>query len=70
VQSFTGLANLNVVGLPSGVTAKFSPADLALNQAGSLILSAAASAQLGIANITVNATALVTVNGELGTDHD
>jgi RHS repeat-associated protein len=59
VQSFTGLAGLKVVGLPSGVTAKFSPVNLALNQSGSLILTAASNAQTGSATVTVEATALV-----------
>jgi RHS repeat-associated protein len=59
VQSFTGLASLKVTGLPAGVTAKFSPLNLALNQAGSLVLSASSTAQSGSATITVEATALV-----------
>lgn len=59
VQSFTGLASLKLTGLPAGVTAKFSPANLALNQAGSLILSAAANASTGNFTVTVEATALV-----------
>ena len=59
VQSFTGLASLKLTGLPSGVTAKFSPANLALGQAGSLILGAASGAQTGSATLTIEATALV-----------
>lgn len=58
-QPFTGLASLKVIGLPAGVTAKFSPVNLALNQAGSLILSAASTAQTGSATVTIEATALV-----------
>ena len=59
VQSFTGLASLKVTGLPAGVTAKFSPLNLALNQSGSLILTAASNAQIGAATVTIEATALV-----------
>lgn len=59
VQSFTGLASLKLTGLPAGVTAKFSPANLALGQAGSLILGAASGAQTGSATVTIEATALV-----------
>lgn len=59
LQSFTGLASLKAGGLPSGVTAKFSPQNLALNQPGSLILTAAPDAQIGNATVTVEAAALV-----------
>lgn len=59
VQSFTGLASLAAAGLPPGVTAKFSPANLAFNQAGSLVLTAASNAQTGTATVTISATALV-----------
>jgi len=58
-QNFTGLASLKATGLPSGVSAKFSPANLALGQAGSLILGAASGAQTGSASLTIEATALV-----------
>jgi RHS repeat-associated protein len=59
VQNFTGLASLKVTNLPAGVTAKFSPPNLALNQPGSLILTAASNAQTGTATVTVEAAALV-----------
>lgn len=59
VQNFTGLASLTVTGLPAGVTAKFSPANLALGQPGSMILTAASNAQAGNATATISATALV-----------
>lgn len=58
-KDFTGLAGLQVTGLPAGVSAKFSPANLALNQPGSLILNAAANAGTGSFTLTVEATALV-----------
>ena len=59
VQSFTGLASLQVTGLPAGVSARFSPANLAFNQPGSLILSAASNASTGNFTVTLSATALV-----------
>lgn len=59
LQNFTGLASLKAIGLPAGVTAKFSPANLALGQPGSLILTAASNAQTGTATITLEATSLV-----------
>jgi RHS repeat-associated protein len=59
VQNFTGLASLKATGLPPGVSAKFSPANLALGQAGSLILNAGSGAQTGSASLTIEATALV-----------
>ncbi len=59
VQNFTGLASLKLSGLPAGVTAKFSPANLALGQAGSLILNAGSGATAGSVAVTVEATALV-----------
>jgi RHS repeat-associated protein len=59
VESFTGLASLKVTGLPAGVTAKFSPLNLALSQPGALILTASSNAQLGSATLSVEATALV-----------
>lgn len=59
LQNFTGLASLKAIGLPTGVTAKFSPVNLALGQPGSLILTAASNAQLGTATITLEAASLV-----------
>lgn len=59
VQDFTGQASLTVAGLPSGVNARFSPASLAFNQPGSLVLTAASNAQIGSATLTLTATALV-----------
>ena len=59
IKNFTGLASLKAIGLPAGVTAKFSPANLALGQPGSLILTAASNAQLGTATITLEAASLV-----------
>lgn len=59
LQPFTGLASLKLSGLPAGVTAKFSPANLALGQAGSLVLNAGSGATTGSVVVTVEATALV-----------
>ena len=52
-------AGLKVTGLPTGVSARFSPANLAFNQPGSLILSAASNASTGNLTVTLSATALV-----------
>jgi RHS repeat-associated protein len=46
-SSFTGFVNLNVSGLPAGVTASFNPPQATVNQSSTLILTSTASATPG-----------------------
>jgi RHS repeat-associated protein len=58
--SFTGLATLSVGGLPSGVTGVFLPAATASGgQLRTLTLTAAPSAALGLAAVTITASAIL-----------
>ena len=58
-KDYQGLMELSVSGLPAGVTAQFSPTHLARGQSGTVVLSAASSAQIVNAqNLTVTATNL------------
>jgi len=54
LNGFTGAASLTVAGLPAGVTAVFNPASI--SSAGTLTLTASASAVPGSATLTVTAT--------------
>lgn len=78
-NGFNSFVNLSVSGLPSGVTATFSPASLMPSSGGSvtstLTLSAASSAAIGSATVTVtgvagslvhNAAINLTVNAPVG----
>jgi alpha-tubulin suppressor-like RCC1 family protein len=75
--TFTGAIDLTVTGLPTGVTASFSPATLSSTQTSStLTLNASATATTGSATITVRgnstgqtertATATLTVSASAG----
>jgi RHS repeat-associated protein len=46
-SSFTGFVNLNVSGLPTGVTASFNPSQATVSQPSTLILTSTASATPG-----------------------
>jgi len=61
-NGFSGLANLGVTGLPSGVTANFSPATVAAGQVSTLTISAPANQSVSTSTITVTASA--TINGQ------
>jgi RHS repeat-associated protein len=61
-NGFSGLATLGVAGLPSGVTASFSPATITAGQVSTLTLSAPANQAVSSSSITV--TAAATINGQ------
>lgn len=54
LNGFTGAASLTIGGLPSGVTAAFSPASI--SSTSKLTLTASASAAVGAATVTITAT--------------
>jgi RHS repeat-associated protein len=56
---FTGLATLEVTGLPSGITATFAPPTLTGGQRATLTLAAAATTPPGSSTLTVRATASI-----------
>jgi YD repeat-containing protein len=58
-QPFTGLANLEVIGVPSGVGASLSANMLTGGQRGTLTISAASNAALGTASLTLRANATI-----------
>ena len=53
---FTGTVALTAVGLPNGVTAKFSPAAVSGNATSVMTLTAGATAPVGLAAMTLTAT--------------
>ena len=57
VSASSGPINLTASGLPSGVTAQFTPASLTGSGSSTLTFTAASSAAAGLSNITVTATA-------------
>jgi RHS repeat-associated protein len=61
-NSFPGVANLSVTGVPTGLTATFQPASIAVGQTGLLVLTAPASQAVGSA--TLNLTAAATIDGQ------
>jgi hypothetical protein len=54
LNGFTGAASLAIGGLPTGVTATFSPASI--SSTSTLTLTASASASIGTATVTITAT--------------
>jgi RHS repeat-associated protein len=58
-NGFNQLAALSVSGLPSGVTASFSPAQITAGQFSTLTVSAPSSQQTSSTNVTVTASATV-----------
>jgi len=58
-QPFTGLAQLEVTGLPTGVDATFSPSTLTGGQRGMLTVTAAPDAPLGSEQLTLSAMATI-----------
>ncbi|TKB78646.1 MAG: hypothetical protein E8D45_04215 [Nitrospira sp.] len=56
---FTQLASLHVSGLPAGLTASFSPAQLTAGQTAVLTVTAPAAQPLGPATLSLSATATV-----------
>jgi RHS repeat-associated protein len=61
-NGFSGLATLSVTGVPSGVTASFSPTTITAGQVSTLTLTAPSSQTTGTSTITVAAAA--TINGQ------
>ncbi|MGB6689895.1 MAG: choice-of-anchor D domain-containing protein [Terracidiphilus sp.] len=61
-NGFSGLAALSVTGLPSGVTASFSPATISAGQVSTLTLTAPTSQATSTSTLTVSAAA--TINGQ------
>jgi RHS repeat-associated protein len=58
-EPFTGLAQLELNGVPSGVQATLSPATLTGGQRGRLTVTAASDAPIGAGELTLNATASI-----------
>src|SRR5205823_10295823 len=58
-NGFSQLAKLSVTGLPSGVTAAFSPAQITTGQIAILTISAPAGQATGNATLTISAAATV-----------
>jgi RHS repeat-associated protein len=58
-NGFTGLSTLSVTGLPSGVTASFSPSSISANQTSILTLSAPASQPTSTSSLSVSASATI-----------
>lgn len=58
-SGFAQLATLSVSGLPSGVTASFSPQQITANQTALLAVTAPASQATGTSSLTVTASATV-----------
>jgi RHS repeat-associated protein len=56
---FAGVAALEISGLPAGVAASFSPANLTGGQRGLLTITAEPNAPLGTASLALKATAVV-----------
>ena len=56
---FTGLSQLSVSGLPSGVTAAFSPAEISVGEQSILTITAPANQATSTANLAIGATATV-----------
>ena len=62
-NGFNQLASLSVSGLPSGVTASFSPTQITAGQTSVVTLSAQANQALGTSNLSFTATA--TISGQV-----
>jgi RHS repeat-associated protein len=58
-NGFTQLATLGITGLPAGVTATFKPQSITAGQTALLTVTAPASQPVGLANLTVSASATV-----------
>ena len=58
-NGFTGLSTLSVTGLPSGITASFSPSSISVNQTSILTLSAPASQPTSTSSLSVSASATI-----------
>jgi RHS repeat-associated protein len=58
-NGFSQLAKLSVIGLPSGVTAAFSPAQITTGQIAILTITASAGQPTGNATLTISAAATV-----------
>ncbi len=54
LNGFTGAASLTIAGLPTGVTASFSPTSI--SSTSTLTLTASGSASVGVATLTITAT--------------
>ncbi len=58
-NNFAGVASLSVSGVPSGVSASFQPASLAVGQTALLTLTAPSGQAVGTANLTLTAAATI-----------
>jgi RHS repeat-associated protein len=61
-NNFSGVANLSVTGVPSGITASFQPTSIAVGQTSVLTLAAPSSQATGTSNLMVSGA--VNVDGQ------